>query len=273
MANWGCRPAGPASAPAVRGGRRGGGNGAAASTPPPPEVLQRALLELLEQRPENPLVFLARHFEDATCECSAEERAERLVLRCPQGHWAFKQNVADAYEALRDGGGGAVTQGGYQKLLERLAAGVPAAPGTRLLGFLRLSKTDEVPFETFKDAVTALCVAREVCRGPAGGRDPLQALGGEARRQVVVQFLGRALGVKAPPLEPEGSRTASPASRALVGGSLGRSGSGDEPPEPGARVGFGLFGPLGQFGDPRAPDWGVPDMISGVMDAVLQKHP
>ena len=219
-------------------------------------------------------MFLARHFEDAACECSAEERAERLVLRCPQGHWAFKQNVADVYEALREGGGGAVTQEGYQKLRDRLAAGVPAASGARLLGFLRLSKAEEVPFETFKDAFTALCVAREACRGPGGGRDPLRALGGEGRRQVVVQFLGRALGMQVPPLVPEGStRPAPPGGRGGFGGSPGRPGAGGEPHDAGARVGFGLFGPLGQFGDPGAPDWGAPDMISGVMDAVLQKHP
>ena len=112
--------------------------------PSQPEVLQRALLELLEQPQENPLVFLARQFKSVACECSVEKRAAGLVLRCSQGYWAFKQNVADAYEALFKGGGGVVTQGSYQRLLDQLAADAPVATEAQLL--LLPPKALEVPF-------------------------------------------------------------------------------------------------------------------------------
>ena len=218
------------------------------------------------------MVFLARHFEVLACDCSVEERAERLVTRCPPGHWAFKQNVADAFEVLRDVCGGTVSSGVYQRLLDLLAAGVPPIAGARLLGFLRLTKAQEVPFETFKDAVTALCVVREVVWGPVG--DQLSALDADARRQVVAQFLGRGLGVKVPAWEEDQVPLASATGRRLASAGAGAAG-----PEPGAgadapvRAGFGLFGPLGQFGDPAAADWGATEMVSGIMDAVLQRHP
>ena len=194
------------------------------------DALRRALLEVLEQRPADPIRFLAQHFKQLDEGAGSLERAERHVWLCPQDHGADAQNVADASQALRgeeDGPGGLVSCAQYEQLLAALTKKWPADQRSRFLNCLKIEAREGVAFELFRKAVDVVHTVETILQAFPGGREGLESP--EARMSLIRRVLEK----------------------------------GEMPLEADAQIAV-------RFRDPQREEWGSWDLMDGLLDCHLQ---
>jgi len=131
--------------------------------------IREGVLEVLENRPADPVLALARHFRAAVRPLRPLEKAYRRVTACGRDAGPFMDNVAWAYTELDESGAdptpeGAVLGGAYCALVEAVlqGGGVPPISAAEALRAVAKAADEPVEFAWFTAGVTAALLAAEV---------------------------------------------------------------------------------------------------------------
>lgn len=111
---------------------------------------------LLENRPAQPIAFIAKYFKTVTQGSSPLLRAYRYIQLAPPSHTAFVDNLVAAYVAL-DARRGASHVSGAEvlRLLRLLCGDCPIDVAASLLRHLGHAESDPILFEDFSSIVRA----------------------------------------------------------------------------------------------------------------------
>ena len=111
---------------------------------------------LLENRPPNPIAFIAKYFQTVTQGSSPLLRAYRYIQLTPPTHGAFVDNLVAAYATL-DGRRGAshVTGADLVRLLRLLCVDCPVDVSGPLLILLDRTESEPISIDDFSAAVRA----------------------------------------------------------------------------------------------------------------------
>ncbi|KDO30203.1 hypothetical protein SPRG_19765 [Saprolegnia parasitica CBS 223.65] len=125
-------------------------------------LLEEAITHLVENRPEEPLVFLTKHFKMLSGDFSAVETSAHYVLASTRlSNPAFDDNMVLAYQALLGKDHEHVSMSNFQRVLELVNQELPSAHASRLNTHLintsALPKTPGVGYVKFKEAME-LCI-------------------------------------------------------------------------------------------------------------------
>ncbi|EQC25379.1 hypothetical protein SDRG_16741 [Saprolegnia diclina VS20] len=125
-------------------------------------LLEEAITLLLENRPEQPLVYLAKHFKMLSGDYSAVETSAHYVSASTGlSNPAFDDNMVQAYQALLGKDQEHVSISGFQRVLELVNQELPPAHAprlnTHLINMSALPKTPGVTYSKFKEAME-LCL-------------------------------------------------------------------------------------------------------------------
>ncbi|OQR87109.1 hypothetical protein ACHHYP_09526 [Achlya hypogyna] len=122
-------------------------------------LLEDAVTLILENRPVQPLVFLAKHFKMLSGECSAVETSAHYVMACTRpANPAFDDNLVLAYQALLGKEQEHVSLVAFQRVLEIVNHELPPNHAVRLVAHLvNVVSAAGVTYPRFKEAME-LCI-------------------------------------------------------------------------------------------------------------------
>lgn len=132
-----------------------------------------ALLKLIENRPENPLLFLAEYFDTISAESKTDKiaNASRILSLSHHSSPAFNSNVVQAYDTLsapknpnskklankRVGMIGSV----HEEFLNSICYNVPEELRAKMIDKISCKWNEMVPFAVFKYSVTVALVLQD----------------------------------------------------------------------------------------------------------------
>eukprot|EP00238_Polyblepharides_amylifera_P009061 CAMPEP_0196586642 /NCGR_PEP_ID=MMETSP1081-20130531/55066_1 /TAXON_ID=36882 /ORGANISM="Pyramimonas amylifera, Strain CCMP720" /LENGTH=240 /DNA_ID=CAMNT_0041908593 /DNA_START=53 /DNA_END=773 /DNA_ORIENTATION=- len=129
--------------------------------------MKDALTIMLENRPQNPLVFLADYFHMVTQVKNPVNRAYRYIKLSPQDRAVFMDNLVAAFTMLEsDGGSAGLTGEEYMKLLQHICADFPEETVRILFQILGKADKERVGFQDFLGGIKA-CMYFEEFLGEA----------------------------------------------------------------------------------------------------------
>mmetsp|Transcript_1968 Transcript_1968/g.2779 ORF Transcript_1968/g.2779 Transcript_1968/m.2779 type:complete len:275 (-) Transcript_1968:432-1256(-) len=134
--------------------------------------LKDSLVTLLENRPEDPIRFLAEYFRNATKGMKSVARSYRYIRLTKHNRDAFMENLASAFRAMdAERGVGAskkssiaspgVTQSQFKKLVEMLCDDFPLDVIDGIFQIMGKRKDDPIDFREFCGGVLACLIYEE----------------------------------------------------------------------------------------------------------------
>jgi hypothetical protein len=128
-----------------------------------PAYMKDALAIILENRPDDPIAFLAQYFR-SVCgpEPTAVEKAYRLARLTDYNRETFLDNIVAAYGILESSSGGMLLREDVASLVTMVARDFPPPILDGILDGLPAHNDDEVHFQSFMAAL-ALCLSFEEC--------------------------------------------------------------------------------------------------------------
>eukprot|EP00112_Aurelia_sp_Birch-Aquarium-sp1_P013048 Seg2754.3 transcript_id=Seg2754.3/GoldUCD/mRNA.D3Y31 product="Tubulin polyglutamylase complex subunit 1" protein_id=Seg2754.3/GoldUCD/D3Y31 len=159
------------------------------------DLLHDTILSLLQDRPKDPIAFLAEHFGSLLEPKSILQSAYGKIRSSHYSKDTFEGNIVDAYKAFQEkkGKSGHKTnlQGeAHNELLIMLTKDLPIKHSEPLLKQLMKAEMQSVPFSTFRCDITTVCLCEDFIKTAESIYDDIDFNGtGNAPKDLCVLFL------------------------------------------------------------------------------------